>query len=181
MATEWVDVFFLNGGDVVSNAYLDMISGNLNHLKELQAVPGSQVLYNNGADYTTTEATFEDVDTDNIKVTITTLGGPVRVSVLCTVLHGSIGGRIHFDIDVDGTRVGNANTNGLGARGNASVASASDTEDFVAFSVMVFGLGAGEHTFKLQWRTPVGTATMHSETGKEPAGISAVELIGAGA
>ena len=99
--------------------------------------------------YTTTEnvtipvnSSFEDVDSDNLSLTITTSGGDVLVH-----FHGSLSVgafSYKFDVEVDGNRHGE-DTSGV-------VRGAPDKYEFptVSFTRLIQNLDAGTHTFKLQ-------------------------------
>ena len=104
------------------------------------------------AAYTTTEdinvdiREFTDIDSDNLSLTITTVGGDVLVH-----FHGSVQRNNHrwvyFDIDVDGTRLGG--DDGILRTHIAH----GDGHDIVSFSRLIQNLSAGSHTFKLQCKT----------------------------
>lgn len=111
---------------------------------------------NEVADYTTTSATFVDVDATDLALTITTTGGDVLVHFHGTTIHSSTNARF-FDVDMDGARLG-------GDDGFLNIGGSDDAIP-ASFTRLVTGLSAGSHTFKLQWRTSAGTLTMYAGAG----------------
>ncbi len=124
-------------GELVSPGDLNAVGENLVALKEGLAA----------AAYTTTEAislpndgTFEDVDSNNLNLTITTTGRDVLVH-----FHGSqTDGHCTFDIEVDGVRHGGTDDGILRTGWNRN--------PIVSFTRLIQNLSAGSHTFKLQAR-----------------------------
>lgn len=115
---------------------------------------------NEVGDYSTTSASFVDVDATNLALTITTAGGDVDIWFTGTFKSTSAL-PFFLDVDVDGSpaagddgiigcRMGSLNTNG---------------SQPLSFIFRVAGLSAGSHTFKLQWRTTGGTLTLHAGAG----------------
>lgn len=163
----WTAMTDLSAGDLVTEAHMDAIRGNIEYL----LAPNHERQQRTGAgDYTTTSTTFVDIDATNLACTITTYGGPVLVVVTGSAYHSAANGYCNFDIDVDGNREGGV------VRGLHSV---QDTVGGalvpVAFPHLVTGLSAGSHTFKLQWCTLAGTLTLLN-TASYVAQISVIEL-----
>lgn len=104
--------------------------------------------------YTTTSATFVDVDGTNLALTITTGARRCMVGVVGTVSNSGTNTNM-FDIAIDGTRQGGdfglwqVRTPVAGYRANAS------------FQFLTDALTAASHTFKLQWLCNTGTATLY--------------------
>lgn len=115
------------------------------------------------ADYTTTSTAFVDVDSTNLSLTITL--GDVDDSDVMIGFHATVNSntdsRVYFDIDVDGTRLGNPD--------GIIFVQRNDTADafdhMVSFVRLVTGLSAGSHTFTLQWKVSSGSATLHAGAG----------------
>jgi len=102
--------------------------------------------------YTTTEEItvlhapeFADVDGDNLNLSITTAGGDVLVHLHGTGRRRSGDTDCDFDIDVDGNRQG-------GDKGILSTRLYSYYHD-LSFTHLIQNLSAGNHTFKLQYKT----------------------------
>lgn len=164
----WTEMTDLGVGDLVSAADMDAIRTNIEYLLNPD---DDATLHNEGSDYSTTSGSFVDVDATDLAATITTNGGPVLVIVTGAAAH-NVGGWAYFDIDVDGTRHGSANTLGL----MALYANSSSDYQSITLCAWITGLGADSHTFKLQWRAASGTAYLKSTTSTIPVGLVAVEL-----
>jgi len=114
---------------------------------------------NEGSDYTTTSASFVDIDATNLSLTIITTGGDVKVHFHGVLDHTATQGFINFDVDVDATRDG-------GDDGYiASSATSGNDKTPITFTRLITGLSAGSHTFKLQWKTSASTATLYAGAG----------------
>ena len=112
--------------------------------------------------YTTTSGTFVDVDATNITITMTTRTGSVLImGAVITTSHSANAKYIRFDIDIGGTREGG--TYGLAMKYHPSLGIAT----WQGFTHVKTGLSAGEHTFKLQWRTSAATATLYGNADVE--------------
>jgi len=141
------------------NAY---VQANLMYL--FSGRPGSAVVRINGSDYSTSSASFVNVDGTNLSFTLTISSGKVLIL---------FGGRITsavsisglFDVLIDATRVGNT-TNGLTLMNAGS------------FSVAVIktGLSVGSHTFSLQWFAAGGTAILSSTAANYPVVFAVAEI-----
>jgi hypothetical protein len=120
--------------------------------------PHFSIFHDHGANYTTSSATFVDIDATNLTATITITGSCVLVGFEATK---SGVGAAQFDITVDGTRLGAAGADGL------SVAT-GDIGGTVYWPVHVFalatGLSVGAHTFRIQWKSASG-ATLYAGAG----------------
>lgn len=128
---------------VTASALNTHLRDNLNALK---TPPSAHYESDEASDYTTTAGTWADVDATNLALTITTHGGDVLVHFHGT-LQGS-GQHVFLDVAVDGTREG-------GDDGILRVR--QDDYEAVSFTRLISGLSAGEHTFKLQWKSSSGT------------------------
>ena len=124
-------------GELVTAEDMNAVGENLGVLERLRSTV---------AVYTTTEdisapnsnSTFEDVDSENLNLTLNTAGGDVLIH-----FHGRFNlGTITIDVEVDGTRQGDA-TNGI-------IKTFSHTLQHVSFTRLIQNLSAGSHTFKLQ-------------------------------
>jgi hypothetical protein len=131
------------------------------NLTYLNLRPSDTSLINEASNYSTSATTFTDVDSTDAAATVTTNGGDVLVGFTGTVKAGGNGA--NFDVDVDGARQG-------GDSGLISVAvptdgTYTDRSTNASFLLLVTGLAAGSHTFKLQWRVADGTATLWAGAG----------------
>ncbi|MYD11578.1 MAG: hypothetical protein F4X02_16235 [Chloroflexi bacterium] len=133
------------------------VRDNLNHLKNRldssvdKFVSGEAMLQ-------TTATEFVDVDAVNLSLTLTTHGGDVLLGFTGTV-QSTVGGRsIYFNVAVDDvdyiaddgiicSQIGGSFDNNL--------------HKPLSFVMLIPGLSAGSHTFKLRWKTDAGnTAKM---------------------
>lgn len=162
----WTTMNDLATDDLVTEADMDAIRGNIEYLLDPNK---AVVLRNNGGVYSTTSTSFVDVDGTNVKVTLTTNGGPVLI-LASGAYNGSTGAILGFDIDVDGARVGNGYTYGL-----LYVYADSNEYRLMSLPVLVTGLSAGSHTFKLQWKVNTATANLQA-SANAPVMLSAIEL-----
>lgn len=122
-------------GELVSASDMNAVNENLAALKN-----PATASFTTTADIVTpnNNRTFDDIDSDNLNLTITTTGGDVLIH-----FHGPFtSGFIIIDVEVDGTRRGDTN--------NGMVTTDNDRWHFVSFTRLIQGLNAGSHTFKLQ-------------------------------
>lgn len=153
MAETWVDLDTFGVGELLGSVDANNIIGNLKFLRT-PARYFYQRSYGD-ADYTTTSATMGNIDGTNMSIELETFGNPVRIEFHCRVTHSTTG-TVNFDFVVDGVIVSNDTTNGLWS-GRADIAQAVDLTRLV-------DLAAGVHTFAIQWRTSVATATIQVES-----------------
>lgn len=125
-------------------------------------------------DLTYTSATFADVT--GMSITLTTGARRCLVTVVATVKHTTNTYGVAFDIDIDGTRMGGANTWGL----IKAQASGSGYESPLAFSFLTDALTAGSHTFKLQAATDGATGTVYASDPPLVFAVSEVPSLEAG-
>jgi hypothetical protein len=111
-------------------------------------------------DYTTSSASFSDIDGTNLSFTVTTGAHRVKMSFVGSVLGGATANQqIYLDVTVDGTRAG-------GAVGLVASRNANDTTQRRfngSFTYLTDVLSAGSHTFKFQWAAASGTATIEAD------------------
>lgn len=93
--------------------------------------------------YTSSSNIFVDVDSTNLKLTITTTGGIVLAYFGAELAVGSSG---FSQITVAMDTVNVAGTNGIGS---FSSSIGSETQNFLYY---IDGVSAGSHDFALQWR-----------------------------
>ncbi len=125
------------------------------NLNFLLSRPNSVIKRDNNANYTTTSNSFVDVDGTNLKITLTITGSVVLLGF--TVMATS---NVIFDILIDSTRYASGGIDGLMATVDASSNRAP-----VSATLLITGLSAGGHTFKLQWKAVTGTAILYSGSG----------------
>lgn len=155
----WTSTYTWTAGETVTATKMnEQLRDNMAYVHD--GTPVSINLHNDGADYTTTSATFADVDATDLAKSITTTTGRVLICVTATI-STSVSAEVSLDIDCDGSKIGTANTNGLCTHN-------CNTRSTMSFTVMKTGLSNGSHTFKLQWKTSAGTATMRSTTSTNP-------------
>ena len=110
----------------------------------------SRILYT-GGDFSTTSASFVDIDATNAAITITTGANPVLIGFGGRLTHATTADPSYIDIDIDGTRQGG--TNGL----IEPHPSAIGIRMHLGYVYQTVALSAGSHTFKMQWFTAGGT------------------------
>jgi hypothetical protein len=140
-------------GQVVTATDLNThLRDNLNFLLSR---PNNVIKRDNNANYTTTATSFIDADGTNLKITLSITGSAVLLGFTLMASNNS-----RFDLLIDGTRYDSGALEGLLGAPDASLTLAP-----VSASVLVAGLSAGAHTFKLQWRATAGTATLYAGSG----------------
>lgn len=131
------------------------VRDNQNYLQDRVDSPTATAQYlRTATNYTTTSTTLVDVDATNLALTITTTGGDVLVTFCGYANVNTSGKSMSLAVDIDGTpyTVITQDCPGSGQQIN------------VSFSYVFTGLTAGSHTFKLQWLTETGTATLYAGT-----------------
>jgi hypothetical protein len=132
------------------------VRDNLNFL--LSGRAKQTIKRDNGATYTTTSTSFVDIDGTNLKVDLTTAGGAVLVGFAGTITASAVA-VASFDIDIDGTRYASAGLDGVFAQ------NVKAEYEAINLAVLVTGLSAGAHTFKIQWRITTGNLYLESGNG----------------
>ena len=145
----WTPTETWETNDLVTADMMNLqVLGNLEFLK----TPPTG-LYAPTVQYTTSSSSFVDVDATNLVFTKTLGGGDVLIGFFGSLYHAS-SSRVSFDIDIDGTRLGNDDGLIGGQVDNLAVP--------IALLAWKQGLSAASHTFKLQWKvTGGGTATLY--------------------
>ena len=167
---DWTLMNDLSTGDLVTEADMDALRGNLEYLLD----PNHQRIRRDDAgDYATTSTVFVDVDATHLTLTLETHGGPVLVFLTGTASMSGVGSLTYFDVAVDGVRAGTPSASGAGL--TTFTSPAASTQHNVSFSFLVTGLAAGVHTFKLQWRVGSTTGYLYANSNS-PVHFTAIEL-----
>lgn len=109
------------------------------------------------ANKTTTSTTFTDLDATagTFNLTVTTSGNLVQTNLRLNLTHGTNGAYVYVDVLIDGVSISNGN--------GILIKQAQGTAEYFTLSTtFLTSLAAGSHTFKVQWRTTGGTATLVS-------------------
>lgn len=132
--------------------------GNLLDLTEQygshQKYNGDAYLANEAGDYSTTNTDFEDVDSTDFSLELTTKGGDVMIGFFGSWQNNTISIHQYLDIEIDGARRGG--DDGL-IHMQQEVAAKSQSISLVHLAI---GLPAGSHILKLQWKVSANTVTM---------------------
>ena len=133
------------------------VRDNQNHLKDrldnstAHVVSGTTIL-------TTTSNEFVDVDATKMALTLTTHGGDVLLGFTGSLQNGAAGGSTSFNVAVNG--VDYIADDGI-TRSQNAVSGDTGRNKPLSFVMLIAGLGAGTHTFKLRWKVLNGnTARM---------------------
>jgi len=129
-------------------------------------------LHVEGSNYTTASTSFVDVDATDLSITITT-GARRALIVANVVVSHSTSARVDLDVDLDGARLGQ--TLGLAS----TRMTGTGILHSLAICHLTAVLSAASHTFKLQWKTDTGTATMYSTAAITPVHFAVTELYSA--
>ena len=166
----WTTMTDLATGDLVTEADMDAIRGNIEYL--LDPNNDSDV---RSAAYSTTSTTFVDIDAGNLSLTVVTNGGSLLV-VFSVSAYSSVGpDRFYFDIDVDGTRIGAAG-GGVGYIVQGNNNTGFQFASSVTLVALVTGLSAASHTVKPQWRVTTGGVTANITASEGQANLFAIEI-----
>ena len=124
------------------------VRDNLNHLKNrLDSSAGKFV--SGEALLQTTANEFVDVDAVNLSLELTTHGGDVLLGFTGTVQSTAGSGSVYFNVAVDD--VDYVADDGIIKNQNSG--SADDNRHKpLSFVMLIAGLSAGSHTFKLRWK-----------------------------
>jgi len=166
---DWTTMNDLSTGDLVTEADMDAIRGNIEYLLD----PNHQRIRRDAGNYTTTSTSFVDVDAANLRISLETHGGPVLVCLTGAASMNGVGALMYFDVEVDGVREGSPLATGAGLLALSSIS--SGTQVNIGFAHLVTGLAAGTHVLKLQWHVSSITATLHAASNN-PLHFSAIEL-----
>ena len=152
--SEWTTPKTWAIGELVRASDLNaQLRDNLSALKD---PPSAHYMLDETANYQTTSTTFVDVDGTKLSFTLSTNGGDVLVSFY-GLITGPYGATMaYLDVAVDGVRVGGDD----GLLGDGILGG-----QVFAFTVLVSGLSAGEHTFSLQWRVNGDYAVLYAGAG----------------
>lgn len=119
---------------------------NQNHLKD-RLDNGAQNIVSGATVLTTNADVFVDVDADKLSLTLVTNGGDVLVGFTGTLQSSLSGRKTWLNVAVDGVDyIADDGIIGINARGE-------NVHAPMSFVLLVTGLGAGNHTFKLRWKT----------------------------
>ena len=124
------------------------VRDNLNHLKDrLDSGAGKFISSANLLHTTATQ--FVDVDAEKLSLALTTHGGDVLLGFTGTVQSSHNSGSVYFNVAVDG--VDYVADHGILRNTNSA------TTDFnrhkpISFVMLISGLSAGNHNFKLRWK-----------------------------
>lgn len=150
----WTAPITWTAGQIVSASDLNAQIRD-NSLYLFSGRPGNLIKRDNNASYTTTSATFVDVDATNLKPSYSIASGKALVTFSGVLFEGAIASYIaSMDFTVDGTRHGSAGLDGL------LTVNVSNERKPVGWSVIVTGLSVASHTFGLQYRRQSGTGTV---------------------
>lgn len=154
MTATWTTPKTWNTGDPLTAS--DMNTHIRDNFEFVKSPPTASYKANEIADYQTTSSSFANVDNTNFALTIITAGGLVLVGFSGNI-SASVSANINFDIEVDTVRQGGDD--------GYLCQNPGTTEEAIAFIIPISGLIAGSHTFKLQWKTSTGTASMRAGAG----------------
>ena len=131
---------------------------NQNHLKDrLDSSAGNSV--SGPTSLTTTSTAFVDVDAEKLALTLTTHGGDVLLGFTGTVQSSAGNGSTSFNVSVDG--VDYVADDGI-IRSSIAFNLDNNRDKPLSFVILIPGLEAGAHTFKLRWKvSSTNTARMN--------------------
>lgn len=126
---------------------------------------------NTGANETVASTTWEDINSTNYSITLTT--GARRCLLLFTGRVSQTGANItRFGFTVDGTPV-EAEATGSTGSGITRHDTSSEGAHIIALTDV---LTAGSHTFKVRWNASAGTSTLHESASTDFVTFQVIEL-----
>ena len=128
------------------------VRDNQNHLKDRLDAGASRVI-SEGQALSTTATDFVDVDATKLALTLTTHGGDVLLGFTGTVKYSTGSASTNFNVSVDG--VDYIADDGLIGLKNAHSGDAARIKP-LSFVLLISGLSAGSHSFRLRWKTSKG-------------------------
>lgn len=134
------------------------------NLNALKAPPTAHYECDEASDYTVTNTSFEDVDSTNLALTITTHGGDLLVGFCGSLSHSVNWSPVYFNVALD-------DTNEAGDDGITFALVSSAGGQPVSFVYLITGVSAAEHTIKLRWKVSTGTATLFAGAGTSGADV----------
>lgn len=160
MTAVWTPPRTWNVGELVTAGLLNThLRDNLEFLKAQIDLPLNFAAAASTTQYTTTSATYADVDTTNLKLTLTTSGGVVLLGLSTLAKHSAVAGEVRLDWNIDGARIGDA-TYGICLFQEPVI------DHIIPVShIHIRALSAGAHTIKLQFATGGGTASLGGVSG----------------
>ena len=121
---------------------------NQNYLKD-RLDTGAGKLVSGDSAITTSSSSFVDVDAEKLSITLMTHGGDVLVGFTGTVQTQNSNAAAFFNVAVDD--VDYVTDNGV-IRVTAAHSGGGNRHYPLSFVVLISGLAAGSHTFKLRWK-----------------------------
>lgn len=141
-------------GELVTATMMNVhVRDNFNAIK---APPTDTYEINEAADYTTTSATFVDIDGTDLSLAITTTGGDILVTFVGSFFNSSTG-NTYLDVTLDAVR--EAGDDGICGMRSPS---ANVIPFVMSFSWWILAPSAAAHTINLQWKTNAGTSTLYA-------------------
>jgi len=133
----------------------DLNANVRDNVTALKSPPTDTYILDGGTNYSTTSATFVDVDATNLELEITTTGGDILVWLNASVQIGAASAAVYLEILVNTVPQG-------GQSGIAGVLAAASPNTVHHFGMtrLLTGLPAATYTIKLQWRVSAGTVLM---------------------
>lgn len=151
----WVNIPAYTENQVLEAADLNQLADNLEYLRD----PNEYAFFDgNGPEMTTTSTSFVSMGSDFEQAAFACTGRPVLVMLQASVrVTGSAAEIGHFDIEVDGARIGSAG-NGLVSVGRETNAGSvvSTPPYYATIGAIIMGLAAGNHSFEMHWAVDSG-------------------------
>ena len=132
------------------------VRDNQNHLKD-RLDTGASKIVSGSARLTTRSTQFVDVDSEKLSLSLTTHGGDVLLGFTGTVQCSQTNTSAYFNVAVDGADHF-ADDGVLQHRINQQ--NSHNRPKPLSFVLLISGLSAGSHTFKLRWKSSSGGNTV---------------------
>lgn len=160
MTAIWTAPRTWNVGELVTAGLLNThLRDNLEFLKAQIDLPLNFAAAASATLYTSSSATFADVDATNLSLSLTTSGGAVLLGMSTQGKHSVAAGELRLDWHIDGARIGDA------TYGTCLLQAPAADRQIPISHIHIRAMSAGAHTLKLQLATSGATASLGGVSG----------------
>ena len=163
MATSWTAMANKAAGDLVTEADMDAIRGNIEYL----LTPTTDSVALTTGNITVTDTSW--IDLAGVGVNLTTNGGHIHVEFCIQWSHDTLGGHAVFGIELDGTEEGGTS----GVYDEEAEVQNRLHEASVAYTILAPSVAA--HAIKVRVKTNAGNLTVYAGAGR-PAILKVYEV-----
>lgn len=151
----WGTVAAFTENEVVPASKLNQLADNIEYLR---APNQYEVFYGVGPEMTTTSGSFVSLGAAFEQAAFVTTGRPLLVLLQGSVrVSGSGTEQGHFDIEIDGSRIGHSTAGIVTVQRETNAGSVVTTPPYYAsIGAIITGLAAGTHSIEMHWAVDSG-------------------------